>query len=142
MRPIKSDTIYLHWKRRKKKWKKISMKQDIHMKIGEVIMVQTIKISSKEMKLINDLLNLTGDEIYQKYGYKRDETITHTTKFSNGVEADIKLVICEDEHPYTEGVLFHNGFELTCTEPGCTYDGEWNFECNGIEYTVFVEVEN
>ena len=104
--------------------------------------VQTIKISSKEMKLINDLLNLTGDEIYQKYRYKRDETITHTTKFSNGVEADIKLVICEDEHPYTEGVLFHNGFELTCTEPGCTYDGEWNFECNGIEYTVFVEVEN
>lgn len=53
------------------------MKQDIHMKIGEVIMVQTIKISSKEMKLINDLLNLTGDEIYQKYGYKRDEIITH-----------------------------------------------------------------
>lgn len=55
---------------------------------------------------------------------------------------DIKLVICEEEAPYTEGVLFHNGFELTCTEPGCTYDGEWNFECNGIEYTVFVEVEN
>lgn len=118
------------------------MKQEFHMKIGEVIMVQTIKISSKEMKLINDLLNLTGDEIYQKYGYKRDETITHTTKFSNGVEADIKLVICEDKHPYTEGVLFHNGFELTCTESDCTYDGEWNFECNGIEYTVFVEVEN
>lgn len=33
-------------------------------------MVQTIKISNAEMKLINDLLNLTGDEIYQKYGYK------------------------------------------------------------------------
>ena len=46
------------------------MKQDIHMKIGEVIMVQTIKISSKEMKLINDLLNLTGDEIYQKWNHK------------------------------------------------------------------------
>lgn len=105
-------------------------------------MVQTIKISSEEMKLINDLLNLTGDEIYQKYGYKRDETITHAAKFPNGIEVDIKLVICEEEAPYTEGVLFHNGFELTCTEPGCTYDGEWNFECNGIEYTVFVEVEN
>lgn len=26
-------------------------------------MVQTIKISNAEMKLINDLLNLTGDEI-------------------------------------------------------------------------------
>lgn len=41
-------------------------------------MVQTIKISNAEMNLINDLLNLTRDEIYQKYGYKRDETITHT----------------------------------------------------------------
>lgn len=50
-------------------------------------MVQTIKISSVEMNLINDLLNLTGDEIYQKYGYKRDETITHTAKFQNGIEA-------------------------------------------------------
>ena len=104
-------------------------------------MVQTIKISIKEMELINDLLNLTEDEIYQKYGYKRDETITHTAKFPNGIEADIKLVICEDESPYTEGVLFHNGFELTCTEPYCTYEGEWNFEHNGIEYTVFVEVK-
>ena len=105
-------------------------------------MVRTIKISGEEMKLINDLLSLTGNEIYQKYGYKRDETITHTAKFPNGIEADIKLVICEEDTPYTEGVLFHNGFELTHTEPDCTYDGEWNFEYNGIEYTVLVEVEN
>ena len=38
-------------------------------------MVQNIVISKKEMELINDLLNLDGDKIYQKYGYKRDETI-------------------------------------------------------------------
>ena len=49
-------------------------------------MKQTIKISNKEMELINDLLNLTGDKIYQKYGYKRDETITHTAKFPNGIK--------------------------------------------------------
>lgn len=105
-------------------------------------MVRTIKISGKEMELINDLLSLTGDEIYQKYGYKRDETITHTAKFPNGIEADIKLVICQEDTPYTEGVLFHNGFELACTEPNCVYDGKWNFEYDGIEYTVLVEVEN
>lgn len=105
-------------------------------------MVRTIKISGEEMKLINDLLSLTGDEIYQKYGYKRDETITHTAKFPNGIEADIKLVICGEDTPYTEGVLFHNGFELTCTEPNSVYDGEWNFEYDGIEYIVLVEVEN
>lgn len=60
-------------------------------------MVQTIKISREEMDFINNLLNLSGDEIYQKYGYKRDETIIHTAKFSNGIEADIKLVISEEE---------------------------------------------
>ena len=102
-------------------------------------MVQTIKIANAEMQLINNLLNMTGDEIYQKYGYKRDETITHTAKFPNGIEADIKLVICEEGTPYTEGVLFHNGFELICTEPNCTYDGAWNFEYDGAEYTVLVE---
>lgn len=51
------------------------------------------------------------------------------------------MVICEEESPYTEGVLFHNGFELTCTEPDVTYLGEWNFEFNGIDYVVIVEVE-
>ena len=102
-------------------------------------MVQTIKISNAEMQLINNLLNMTGDEIYQKYGYKRDETITHTAKFPNGIEADIKLVICEEETPYTEGVLFHNGCELTHTEPNVEYDGAWNFEYDGTEYTVLVE---
>lgn len=104
-------------------------------------MVQTIKISREEMDFINDLLNLSGDEIYQKYGYKRDETIIHTAKFSNGIEADIKLVICE-ESPYTEGVLLHDGYELTCTDPDDTYDGEWDFEVNGVKYIVLVEVEN
>lgn len=69
-------------------------------------MVQTIKITNAERNLINDLLNLTGDEIYQKYGYKRNETIVHTAKFPNGIEADIKLVISEEESPYTEGILF------------------------------------
>lgn len=105
-------------------------------------MVQTIKISREEMNFINNLLNLSGNEIYQKYGYKRDETIIHTAKFSNGIEVDIKLVICEEESPYTEGVLFHNGHELTCTEPNDTYDGEWDFEVNGVKYIVLVEVEN
>lgn len=40
-------------------------------------MKQIIKITKEEAELIEDLLNLDGDKIYQKYGYKRDETITH-----------------------------------------------------------------
>lgn len=104
-------------------------------------MVQTIKITNAERNLINDLLNLTGDEIYQKYGYKRNETIVHTAKFANGIEADIKLVISEEESPYTEGVLFHDGYELTRTDPDDTYDGEWDFECDELKYIVLVETE-
>lgn len=48
-------------------------------------MTQNIIISKKEIELINDLLNLDEDKIYQKYGFKRDETITHTAKFPNGI---------------------------------------------------------
>lgn len=104
-------------------------------------LIQSITVPSEEMTLINNLLGLTGNEIYSKYGLKRDETITHTAKFPNGIEADIKLVICEDDKPYTEGVLFCNGFELVCTDPGDSYDGEWHFEHNGIEYIVLVSAE-
>lgn len=50
-------------------------------------------------------------------------------------------MISEEESPYTEGILFHNGFELAHTEPDCTYDGKWNFEHNGTEYIVLVEAE-
>lgn len=87
-------------------------------------MVQTIKITNAERNLINDLLNLTGDEIYQKYGYKRNETIVHTAKFANGIEADIKLVISEEESPYTEGILFHNGFAKIGSATHVAY-GKW-----------------
>lgn len=105
-------------------------------------MRQTIAISQKEKALIDDLLSLNGDEIYQKYGYKRDETITHTAVFSEGIEADIKLVICEgEERPYTEGVLFKHGSELTHTDVEETYVGEWEFEYEGEEYIVNVVVE-
>ena len=104
-------------------------------------LTQIITIPHKEMKLINNLLKLTGNEIYDKYGFKRDETITHTAKFPNGIEADIKLVICKDDKPYTEAVLFQNGSELTCTDPSDEYKGEWFFRYNGIEYVVIVNTE-
>ena len=104
-------------------------------------MTQTIVLSKKEMDLIHSLLGLTGSEIYQKYGYKRDETITHTAKFPDGIEVDIKLVICEDDTPYTEGVLFQNGCERTVTEPEDTYDGTWTFPFDGTEYIVIIEAE-
>ncbi len=102
----------------------------------------TIKIPKTELDKINTLLTMTGDKIYQKFGLKRDETIIHTAKFSNNIEADIKLVICEgNEKPYTEGVLFKNGSELTHTDCEDTYDGDWEFEYENTTYIVTITTE-
>jgi hypothetical protein len=84
---------------------------------------------------------MSGEEIYAKYGLKRDETIVETANFGNSIEMDIKLVICEGEDtPYTEAVLFENGHELYCTDPNDKYTGEWKLECDGEKYAVEIIV--
>lgn len=40
-----------------------------------------IQLDKIEKNFINNLLLMTGDEAYQKYGYKRDETFINTAKF-------------------------------------------------------------
>lgn len=109
--------------------------------IGKHIYEGTIVIKKERLEFINKLLGMTGEQIYQTYGLKRDETITETYSFFNGIEADIKLVICEDDVPYTEGVLFRNGFEILHTECEDTFDGEWYLETNDAIYKVNVVTE-
>lgn len=100
-----------------------------------------ITLDQKELDFINELLSMTGDEIYEKYGLKRDETIVHTVVFSDGMQADIKLVIC-DEDPYTEAVLFDkNGFQKAYTDPKYEYTGDWELEYDDVNYAVVVKVK-
>lgn len=76
-----------------------------------------------------------------------DMTITNTVKFDDGTEMDIK--ICgvryrednESNLPWTEAVLFRNGYELGYTEPSDEYEGMWFIENDGNTYTVYVEVK-
>ena len=103
-------------------------------------MTKEILLSKEKVAFLNNLMTMTGEKIYKEYGYKRDETFTCTTSFEDGIEADIKLVICEGDTPYVEGVLFENGNQIVCTEPD--FDsilGEYNFEHNGKEYKVIVK---
>lgn len=100
-----------------------------------------LKISQEEMDFINNLLKLDGEKIYQKYGLKRDETITHTVNFGDEIEADIKLVICEEGEPYTEGVLFDSGTEVSCSDCYDEYEGLWEFEYNDTQYCIEVQVD-
>lgn len=100
-----------------------------------------ITLDQKELDFINELLSMAGDEIYEKHGLKRDETIVHTVVFSDGMQADIKLVIC-DENSYTEAVLFDkNGFQKAYTDPGDEYTGDWELEYDDVNYVVTVKVK-
>lgn len=74
-----------------------------------------IQLPASILAYYRELLRMSGEQIYQKYGLKRDEVITHTAHFSNGFEADIKIVICEEDSPYVDAVLFDsNGREVAC----------------------------
>lgn len=102
-----------------------------------------ITLDQKELDFINELLSMAGDEIYEKYGLKRDETIVHTVVFSDGMQADIKLVICDGENkPYTEAVLFDkNGFQKAYTDPEDEYTGDWELEYDDVNYVVTVKAK-
>lgn len=100
----------------------------------------TVEISKQRFDKINKLLSMTGNEIYDKYGMKRDETITHTAEFDDGCFMDIKLVICDgEEKPYTEAVLYNSdGKEVDVSGPWDDYDGLWSIGHGDWSYEVEV----
>lgn len=102
-----------------------------------------IALEQKKLDFVNHLLSMTGDEIYDKYGFKRDETIISTAVFPDGMQADIKIVICDGENkPYTEAVLFDkNGFQKAYTDPEDEYTGDWELEYDDVNYVVTVKVK-
>ena len=72
-----------------------------------------------------------------------DETITFTADFPEGMAVDVK--VCgvqyregEDNRPWTEAVLFKNGSEVCCTEPGENFFGEWVLEDGENKYIVTI----
>ncbi len=116
--------------------------------VKEVIVVRCVEkeimITQEDSEFLSELLSMTGEEIYNKYGLKENETIVRTCDFGDGVEVDIKLVVCdENSRPYTEGVAFKNGFQFSYTEPEDEFAGEWCFEDeeHDVEYVVNISVE-
>lgn len=98
-------------------------------------------ITIEESNLYKKLLKTDAEVLYQQYGYKRDTCFTHTCRFNNGIEADIKLVLCDEGYPYTEAVLFKNGHQINCSEPCDSMDGKWTFVCGEDKYSVIVKVD-
>ncbi len=103
---------------------------------------QTLEISPESLQYYNRILNLTGRELYDRYGLKRDETITYTAEFHDGCQMDIRIVICEeDSFPYIDVVLFDAaGCELNCAADDRQYDGVYELEGdNEVMYQIIIK---
>lgn len=98
----------------------------------------SITITPECARRAKDMLTLTGKELYGKYGWKHDETITQTVVFDDSYEMDIKCVmpISENETGWSEAVLFKDGRECCCTDPADEFLGKWTLEDDGIHFCV------
>lgn len=104
---------------------------------------EEITLSKEERTSINKLYGLTGKELYDKYGFKRAETVYATSEtFDNGYTMDIKLVVGDTEDTcYSEAVLFNKkGSEVMCTEDvGDEVEGTWFMEYAGDTYEIEIK---
>lgn len=102
-----------------------------------------LSIESSEMERINQLLHEEPESASDCMG--EDETIIYTVDFPNDMSVDIKICGVQFEEgsenlPWTEGVLFKKGCEVSFTEPAEEIEGEWIL-CDGKdEYIVYVNV--
>lgn len=96
---------------------------------------QVLKLPNQELATIQKYLHVTREEDYQG----KDNTITHTVQFPDGMQMDIKCCGSQDGPSWTEAVLFDSyGQELTFAEVRENYMGSWELQYGGIKYSVFV----
>lgn len=74
-----------------------------------------LPITREDIDFINNVLDMSADDIYRTFGLKRDEKLSYTAAFSNGYQMDINVVFCDDSSPYVDLVLYDkDGHELAC----------------------------
>lgn len=80
--------------------------------------------------------------------FDEDDTHTETVSFEDGYEMDIKVCGVQYEGEggsnaaWSEAVLFKDGCEVACTDPGDDLLGEWELEHDGNTFVVNVVCEN
>ena len=105
----------------------------------------TIKVPKSRLNIINRYLSVQPSNPSECL--PEDETITETATFSNGMEMDIKccgvqFVDETNNTAWSEAVLFHNGWEVSCSPIDCEFDGDWELEYNGDTYIAHVIQED
>ena len=89
---------------------------------------------------------LTNQPTTAEESFGEDDCIVYTAVFPDNYEVDVKLCgVRFDENetdnlPYTEAVLFHNGSEVTNTEPETEFFGDWELEADGNQYAISVKI--
>ena len=106
---------------------------------------QTIKVPLTLANHIEKLLSKEPKNEDECFG--ENDVICLTVNFNDGYEIDIKLCgvnfdpESESNLPWTEAVLFHNGAEVTYSEPNETFFGQGYLINNNIKYIVNVVQE-
>ena len=107
---------------------------------------ETVAITADELAWINSMLadcsvkDREEDPCCLDCKRKDFQTWSKTTVFPDGVEMDIKL--CPGCTPWTEAVLFWNGSECGCTDPGDEFLSDWVLDLDGNQYMVEVVKES
>ena len=107
-----------------------------------------IVLKQEELDCINDMMSMTGYEIYKKYGFDKGEIVAKTAIFADGFKATIKLIVYStDETPYLASLLFDKDDTLIVlsapedVNDGFRFDGDWELEYDDINYIVTVKVK-
>lgn len=72
----------------------------------------------------------------------RDEVISETAVFPDGMEMDVKCCGEEDSPGWTKAVLFRHGCECGCTDCGERFEGVWKIRDDDVMYVTVVVPES
>ena len=96
----------------------------------------TIEIPQSTLKYLE--LVLAGGGNWEEDWYE-DRVESFTARFANGYEADVKVVGCDEDCPYSEAVLFNpDGYQESYTDIEDTLAGDWEFYNDNNNYIIHV----
>lgn len=106
--------------------------------LGYLNYCEGIMISRAERDIINGYLYARSEAQYQG----KDNTITKSAIFPDGMSMDVKCCGSNDVPSWTEAVLFdRRGNEVAHTEVLDDFEGVWELEHDGILYTTIIKTE-
>lgn len=113
------------------------------MAVIEKELCEHLQMDKYTFEVLVQMLTMTGSEIYNKYGLKRDEKLYYPVFYKNEYEMDIELIIGdENDTPYMQTVLIDNSNRIIAfSEPEFEFKRQWHLEDKGIIYTIIVDVE-